>query len=89
MLFSSIPFLYYFLPLALIFYFLAPAKFKNTVLLAFSLIFYGWGEPKYLFLMIVSIGAFAGTIPAKACRQMDLLLFCSSQSWISSLFQIC
>ena len=57
MLFSSIPFLYYFLPLALIFYFLAPAKFKNTVLLAFSLIFYGWGEPKYLFLMIVSIGA--------------------------------
>ena len=57
MLFSSIPFLYYFLPLALIFYFLAPAKFKNTVLLAFSLIFYGGGEPKYLFLMIVSIGA--------------------------------
>lgn len=56
MLFSSIPFLYYFLPLALICYFLAPAKFKNMVLLLFSLIFYGWGEPKYLFLMVISIG---------------------------------
>ena len=56
MLFSSIPFLYYFLPLVLIFYFLAPAKFKNAVLLLFSLIFYGWGEPIYLFLMVLSIG---------------------------------
>mgnify|MGYP000003552020 FL=1 len=56
MLFSSIPFLYYFLPLVLIFYFLAPARFKNHVLLLFSFIFYGWGEPKYLFLMVISIG---------------------------------
>lgn len=55
MLFSSIPFLYYFLPAVLIVYFLVPKALKNTVLLVFSLIFYGWGEPKYLFLMIGSI----------------------------------
>jgi len=58
MLFSSIPFLYYFLPLVLTVYFLAPWKLKNAVLLIFSLIFYGWGEPKLLFLMIVTIALF-------------------------------
>ena len=55
MLFSSIPFLYYFLPVVLILYFLAPKKLKNVVLLASSLVFYGWGEPKYVVLMIASI----------------------------------
>lgn len=58
MLFSSIPFLYYFLPAVLLVYFLVPRVLKNTVLLVFSLIFYGWGEPKYLFLMIGSIALF-------------------------------
>ena len=60
MLFSSIPFLYYFLPAVLAVYFAAPRKAKNAVLLFSSLIFYGWGEPKYLALMAVSIGAFYG-----------------------------
>ncbi len=55
MLFSSIPFLFYFLPLVLILYFLVPKALKNTVLLLSSLFFYGWGEPKYLFLMAASI----------------------------------
>ena len=55
MLFSSIPFLYYFLPSVLILYFLVPKKLKNTVLLLSSLVFYGWGEPKYLILMVASI----------------------------------
>lgn len=55
MLFSSIPFLYYFLPCVLIAYFLAPFRWKNFVLLFFSLIFYSWGEPRYILLMIVSI----------------------------------
>ncbi|MBQ5883783.1 MAG: MBOAT family protein, partial [Clostridia bacterium] len=55
MLFSSIPFLYYFLPSVLILYFLAPQKLKNTVLLISSLVFYGWGEPKYVILMVASI----------------------------------
>ncbi len=60
MLFSGIPFLYYFLPLVILCYFLAPKKLKNTVLLLFSLAFYAWGEPKYVFLMLATIGAFYG-----------------------------
>lgn len=55
MLFSSIPFLYYFLPAVLILYFIAPKKLKNSVILLSSLFFYAWGEPKYVILMIVSI----------------------------------
>ncbi len=55
MLFSSIPFLYYFLPAVLILYFIAPKKLKNTVILLSSLFFYAWGEPKYVILMVVSI----------------------------------
>ena len=60
MLFSSIPFLYYFLPAVVLLYFLAPRKLKNAILLLFSLAFYGWGEPKYVFLMIATIGVFYG-----------------------------
>ena len=55
MVFSSIPFLYAFLPLVLALYFVTPRKFKNTVLLIFSLAFYWWGEPKYTVLMLVTI----------------------------------
>ena len=55
MLFSSIPFLYYFLPAVIILYFLAPRKLKNGVLLLSSLVFYGWGEPRYLLLMVFTI----------------------------------
>lgn len=58
MLFSSIPFLYYFLPAVLTAYFLAPGKAKNAVLLLFSLLFYGWGEPKLVFLMLFTIALF-------------------------------
>ena len=58
MLFSSIPFLYYFLPLVMVLYFLVPRRGKNTVLLLSSLVFYGWGEPKLLFLMIFTIALF-------------------------------
>ena len=58
MLFSSIPFLYYFLPLVMLLYFLVPRRGKNTVLLLSSLVFYGWGEPKLLFLMIFTIVLF-------------------------------
>lgn len=55
MLFSSIPFLYYFLPCVLILYFIVPKNCKNAVLFLSSLLFYGWGEPKYVFLMIGTI----------------------------------
>ena len=60
MLFSSIPFLYYFLPAVMLCYFLSPKCLKNTVLLLFSLVFYAWGEPKYVFLMIATILLFYG-----------------------------
>ena len=60
MLFSSIPFLFYFLPVVLILYFLVPRRLKNAVLLLFSLVFYAWGEPKYVFLMIATICLFYG-----------------------------
>lgn len=68
MLFSSIPFLYYFLPIVFILYFAVPFKFKNAVLLLASLYFYGCGEPKYLILMSVSImtGYIAGLIMGKS-----------------------
>ena len=55
MIFSSIPFLYYFLPAVLLAYFLTPGKGKNGVLLLFSLIFYGWGEPRLIFVMLLSV----------------------------------
>ena len=55
MLFSSVPFLFYFLPAALLLYFLVPRRLKNAALLLASLFFYAWGEPKYVVLMLVSI----------------------------------
>ena len=55
MLFSSIPFLFYFLPIVLLLYFAVPKKLRNAVLLLSSLFFYGWGEPRFLFFMIISI----------------------------------
>lgn len=55
MVFSSIPFLYFFLPAVLLCYFAVPTKGKNLVLLIFSLLFYWWGEPKYALLMVFTI----------------------------------
>ncbi len=55
MLFSSIPFLFWFLPGVLILYAAAPEALKNTVLLLSSLFFYGWGEPRYVIWMMLAI----------------------------------
>ncbi len=54
MIFSSIPFLFFFFPIFLFLYYLVPFKYKNLILLIFSLIFYAWGEPIYILLMIFS-----------------------------------
>ena len=54
MVFSSISFLYYFLPLCILCYFLIPKKFRNFVLLIFSLFFYFYGESKYIIVLIFS-----------------------------------
>ncbi|WP_069988466.1 MBOAT family O-acyltransferase [Massilioclostridium coli] len=55
MVFSSIFFLFCFLPIVLIVYFIVPKRWKNLVLLLFSLFFYAWGEPVYVILMLLSI----------------------------------
>ena len=62
MLFSSITFLYYFLPCVLFLYFIVPQRLKNMVLLISSLFFYAWGEPYYVLFMLGSIcvGYFTG-----------------------------
>ena len=55
MVFSSIPFLFFFLPLFFLLYYLVPFRAKNYVLLVFSLLFYAWGEPIYVLIMCSSI----------------------------------
>src|SRR5215470_3602678 len=56
MVFSSITFLFYFLPIFLAAYFLTPTiQAKNVVTLLFSLIFYAWGEPRFVIILLLSI----------------------------------
>ena len=57
MLFSSIEFIFFFLPLSLALCLLAPKGLKNAALLLTSLVFYGWGEPVFLLLMLATIAA--------------------------------
>lgn len=54
MVFSSLIFLFQFLPITLLVYYLSPPRLRNAVLLAASLVFYAWGEPLYVFIMMVS-----------------------------------
>ncbi|MCR5737208.1 MAG: MBOAT family protein [Eubacterium sp.] len=56
MVFSSTIFLFAFLPALVALYFLASKKYRNYVLLFFSLVFYAWGEPKFLFVMLTIVG---------------------------------
>ncbi len=67
MLFSSIPFLFYFFPIVLICYFAVPRVAKNAVLFLSSLVFYAWGEPRYVLIMLASIlvGYIAGILIEK------------------------
>ena len=55
MVFSSLLFLFRFLPAVLLLYYIAPRRARNVILLLFSLFFYAWGEPKYVLLMLCSI----------------------------------
>lgn len=86
MLFSSITFLYYFLPLFLIFYYIFPRSKKSYVLLVGSLIFYGWGEPEYVILMLGSIfiGYLAGIFMERGHKKG--ILWVSIILCLSSLF---
>ncbi len=77
MLFSSVTFLFYFLPAVILLYFLVPRKFKNAVLLAFSLFFYAWGGVTYALLMVLAIimGYVAGLLIEKFRGQRIAKLF--------------
>ena len=55
MVFSSMTFIWIFLPILLFVYYISKEKYRNIILLIFSLIFYSWGEPKYIVLMLISI----------------------------------
>ncbi|MDE6025719.1 MAG: MBOAT family protein [Lachnospiraceae bacterium] len=55
MLFSSITFLFGFLPLVLLVYYISPREIRNFILMVFSMLFYAWGEPKYIIVMVISI----------------------------------
>lgn len=77
MLFSSIPFLYYFLAGVIILYFAVPVNLKNIVLLMSSLFFYAWGEVRYVVLMIavIVLGYIFGLIVAKSTSQKQKKFF--------------
>ena len=91
MLFSSISFLYYFLPLTLMLYFAAPKELKNTVLLLASLLFYSWGEPKYVLLMGVSVlfGYGFGLLVEKNREKRAGKVLCVLSVCISLSFLLC
>ena len=71
MLFSSMVFVFLFLPLTCFAYLCVNTRLKNYVLLIASLIFYAWGEPRYLAIMLLTIG-----------EQLPLQVFRSSASFV-------
>lgn len=83
MLFSSIVFLFTFLPAVMILYYLLPVRFRNVILLLASLVFYAWGEPVYLFLMLLSIlfNYFSGLDIARNLQDREL----QSGAWFLTL----
>ena len=92
MVFSSITFLFYFLPIVLLSYYIVPKKMKNIVLLIASLLFYFWGEPKNILIMIVMIGfSYIGgllidRLREKKSKLLKLTLFLTIVIDLSSLF---
>ena len=91
MIFSSLTFLFAFLPLTLAVYFLAPLRWRNLILLLVSLFFYGWGEPVYLILMALSIcmgylfgrliGKYRGTPRAKLFMILSVVISLGLLGW--------
>ena len=91
MLFSSIPFLYTFLPCVLILYFLVPGWLKNTVLLLSSLFFYAWGEPRFVVFMVITIvqGYVFGLLAEKFRDRPKQAKLCLWASAVVSLGLLC
>ena len=75
MLFTSISFIYYFLPIVIAIYFITPKKMRNLILFFASMIFYFYGEPKYIFLMLAEILiAYIGAILIDKYKKKSLLV---------------
>ena len=89
MLFTSISFLYYFLPVVLILYLIVPNKFKNVVLLLASIVFYFFGEGLYLLLILLEIVvAYIGaTLIEKSHSKNTLIIFMSFHLGLLGLFK--
>lgn len=86
MVFSSLEFLFFYLPAVLLIYFLIPAKYlaaRNFALLAVSLLFYGWSEPTYIWIMLLSIvvdytcGRFVGKYRQSSPKRAKMALVVS------------
>ena len=79
MVFSSLLFLFVFLPLTVILYFVAPKKARCAVLLMCSLVFFAWGEQKYLLLMLFTVtvdyvaGFIIGILKEKGKKSLEKL----------------
>lgn len=88
MVFSSIAFLYYFLPVTLALYFLCPDRWKNSMLLLCSLVFYAWGEPRNLFVMgcCAGCGYGFGLLMEKCGRKKTRQMFCAASVCVSLSF---
>ncbi len=86
MLFSSITFLYFFLPLTVLLYYGVPGRAKNFVLFVLSVLFYAWGEPVYVLLMLAEIVVAYGltiamqrlgkSLAGKVCYALSVLFRC-------------
>lgn len=87
MLFSSISFLYYFLPCVLVLYFLVPRHFKNIILLISSLFFYAWGEPKLVLLMsaTIVIGYVLGILMERDAKHKKIYLVIALLCFLGAL----
>lgn len=87
MVFSSIEFLYFYLPAALVLYFITPRRFKNAMLFATGLVFYAFGEPIYVFILLLSctIDYFAGLLMSKYDESPKIRKACLVTSVVMNL----
>jgi len=90
MVFSSLTFIYFFLAITVIAYFLLPSlKAKNAVLLLVSLVFYSWGEPKLVILMLLTAGiAYCGGLLIDKFRNEEKLKACKASYIITDVLII-
>lgn len=88
MVFSSVAFLFYFLPIAILLSCIVPMRFKNLVLALTGLVFYAWGEPVYVIVLIITsvINYIAGLLMSKSERRRKLILILSIVCDLAILF---